>query len=112
MTARSRSTYIYIYTDISHMENHGDVKYFDACIQFLYISWRYHQVITDSLKHQVQLQNYQNLVHIPDLKLLHGTAFNPVFFYIDSSTNFRDGQGLIGLKSCKCHCYDLLSGYI
>ena len=32
VTARSRGEYIHIY--ISHMENHGDVKYFDACIQF------------------------------------------------------------------------------
>ena len=32
VTARSRGEYTYIY--ISHMENHGDVKYFDACIQF------------------------------------------------------------------------------
>lgn len=37
-------------------------------------------MITGSLKHKVQLQNYQNLFHTQDSKLLHGTAFNLVFF--------------------------------
>ena len=46
---------------------------------FLCTSWTYDSISTGSRKHQVQLQNYQNLFHTQDSKLLHGTAFNLVF---------------------------------
>ena len=75
--------YIYIHRHITHGESWRRKVFWCMYLiddTFLCISWTYDSISTGR-KHQVQLQNYQNLVHIQDLKLLHGTAFNLVFLH-------------------------------